>query len=183
MTARRRSRHARWRLGALLAVGLGGCEDDPEVRGWNDEQPAPSASAAPETPVDRLAPGELAPGELEVFGFPVPREMELKHRFPDTVYIQGRVRAEDVSNYVRKHVVVAHVEVGAARTVFPRARIKGDPKKRVFRLDVVAVGPRTKLVIRDVTKSPAPRGLSQKERWERAGFSAQGELLNEKQRE
>lgn len=163
---------------AALVVASAGCDDD--VKTWDHEQVPDRTAASAKPPVDRLAAGELAPGELKVFGFPIPRKMKLELNHGDRAYMVGTVRPEDVSNYVRKHVSVAHVEVGAGKTVFPRARIHGDTRQRDYRIDVIASGADTKLVIRDVTKPKATEGLSQAERWKRAGYSANGKPLNEK---
>src|SRR5690606_26010617 len=62
-------------------------------------QAAPSASAAspPAVPVDRLAPGELAPGTVDVFGFPVPRELEVVSRTRDAALLIGQASPDAVS--------------------------------------------------------------------------------------
>jgi hypothetical protein len=74
------------------------------------------------------------------------------------------------------------VEIGAARTVFPAARIKGGPEGRVFNLEVLPDGPRTRLVIKDVTPPPPPPpGLSDAERWRAAGLTPDGRPLDPKQ--
>jgi hypothetical protein len=158
-----------------LAFALLACErkpDEPTVV----EPKGPTAEKPP--PIDRLAPGELAQGSEEVFGLPIPRQMKLEHRFPKEAYVVGRVTPEAVANYVRTRVTVSHVELGAARTVFPRALIHGAPPDRTFRIEVVPAGLETKLVIRDITKAPAPKGLREADRWRRAGLKPNGEPLD-----
>lgn len=148
--------------------------------GCQRKRPAPPAPAAVSAarPLDHLAPDELAPGKAEVYGFPVPRGMLVESRMKDRAYVSGRVSPEALANYVREHVVVSHVEIGAARTVFPMARIKAGPADRVFNLEVLPDGARTRLVIKDVTPPPPPPpGLTDEERWRAAGLSPDGRPL------
>jgi hypothetical protein len=157
--------------------GLLGC-------GCSSKRPAPgpASSAAPTrpaVPLDHLAPDELAAGKTEVYGFPVPRDMEVESRIADRAYLSGRVSPEALANFVREQVVVSHVEIGAARTVFPMARIKAGPKDRLFTLEVLPDGPRTRLVIKDVTPPPPPPpGLTDAERWRAAGLTPDGRPLD-----
>jgi hypothetical protein len=148
-------------------------------------EPAAVPSAVPSAlPVDHLAPGELAPGKTEVHGFPVPRGMSIESRLLDRVYLRGRVSPEGLANYVRQHVTVSHVEVAAARTVFPQARIKAGPKDRVFNLEVLPDRNGTRLAIVDVTPPPPPPpGLSDAERWRAAGRTPDGKPLDMKKLE
>lgn len=139
------------------------------------------ATASSTLPLDHLAPDELAPGKVEVYGFAVPRGMEVESRLADRAYIGGRVSPEALANYVREQVVVSHVEIGAARTVFPMARIKGGPSDRLFNLEVLPDGSQTRLVIKDVTPPPPPPpGLTDAERWRAAGLGPDGRPLDPK---
>ena len=145
---------------------------------------APVASVAAPTsaaPVDRLAPDELAPGNSLVFGFEVPRGMTVRGAFDDVAYLEGDVAPEAVANYVRDRVEVEHVEIGAARTVFPQARIKAGPPDRYYQFDVVASSPRyTNLSIRDVTpRPPNPPGMTEVDRWRQAGRGPDGKPIRE----
>ena len=138
-------------------------------------------SARAAVPLDHLAPDELAPSKVEVYGFHLPRGMEIESRQADRAYLAGQVSPEALANYVREQVVVSHVEIGAARTVFPTARIKGGPPDRVFNLEVVPDGARTRLVIKDVTPPPPPPpGLTDAERWRAAGLTPDGRPLDPK---
>lgn len=150
--------------------------------------PAPPASAsaasAPATPLDRLAAGELAVGDGEVFGLPVPSGMTVLGRAPDSALLAGEVSPDAVVRYVRDRVVVSHVEVASARTVFPAARIKDGAADRVYRIEVRPERRLTELSVRDVTPPPPPPpGLSDAERWRRAGFSPDGRALDPKRLE
>jgi hypothetical protein len=142
-----------------------------------------SAAAAP-VPLDHLAADELAPGKAEVFGFAVPREMAVESHLGDRAYVSGRVSPEALANYVRQRVTVSHVEIAAARTVFPMARINGGPSGRFFTLEVLPDGPQTRLVIKDTTPPPPPLpGLSDAERWRAAGLGPDGRPLDLKKLE
>jgi hypothetical protein len=139
--------------------------------------PAPAATAST-PPVDHLAPGELAVGSSEVWGFRIPKDMHIEYRYKEAVHLAGSVKADALANYVRDHVVVSHVEIGAARTIFPNARIKGGPEQMVFRFEVSPAPGLTRLVITDVTPPPIEPGLSDEERWRKAGLSPKGEPLD-----
>jgi hypothetical protein len=128
--------------------------------------PTPSATA---TSADRLLPGELAEGQEHAMGLAVPRDMRLLRVFDDSAVARGRVGADAVSNYVRRRVDAATAEIGAARTVFPRAHVKGQPADKVVRIEVVQDIDSTELLLRDLTPHPAPSGLSEDERWRKAG--------------
>ena len=143
-----------------------------------------SSASAPSTlqakPLDRLAADELAAGSANVWGFAVPREMIVEHRYVETAHLVGRVQADALANYVRDRVVVSHVEIGAGRTVFPDARIKGGAPDRVYELDVVPEPGQTRLVIKDTTPLKVTPGLTDAERWRQAGLTPQGRPLDPK---
>ena len=159
-----------------LGVALLGCKEPPPL----DLPPQPKASASA---ADRLAPGELQVGLVDAFGLKLPAGMRVERRYRDAVHATGKIRPEDVSNYLRQRVAVTHVEVGAARTVFPKVRIKGGDAKRTYRLEVVARRGTTLLVVQDITPPPTPKGLSDAERWKRAGMTPDGKPLDMKKLE
>jgi hypothetical protein len=161
-------------VGALLALGC---------RSKSAPAPlaTPSASAAPDPKlVDRLAPGELEPGKSQVFGFEVPRNMDVKGAFLEVAYLEGPVTPEALANYVRERVEVDRVEIGAASTLFPRAHIKRGAPERIYDLVVApGSGPLTELTIRDVTPPrPSPPGMTDAERWRQAGRKPDGTPLD-----
>lgn len=144
--------------------------------------PAGSARAkiAVSKPIDRLAPDELAAGNAEVFGFVVPREMQVEHRYKEATHLIGPVKPDALANYVRERVVVSHVEIGAARTIFPDARIKAGAPDRVYELDVIPEPGITRLIIRDTTRPKVEPGLTDAERWRKAGLTPEGRPLDPK---
>jgi hypothetical protein len=133
--------------------------------------------------VDRLAPGELPPGEEALFGLLLPKGMKVQGQFTETGLAWGPLPAEEVANYVRSRVDVERVEVGAARTIFPAARIKAGPAEHAFRIEVVRESVGTRLIVRDLAPTPPPPpapGLTDAERWRRAGFTPDGKPLDMK---
>ncbi len=138
---------------------------------------APTASSA--KPIDHLASDELAAGSSEVWGFTVPRDMHIEHRFPEIAYVVGPVTPEALANYVRDRVTVSHVEIGAGRTIFPNAKIKGG-SDHYYELDVIPEPGATRLQIQDLTPVKVIPGLSDEERWKQAGLTPQGRPLDMK---
>lgn len=144
-----------------------------------ESRPTPTATdGAPQakTP-DRVAPGTLLEGEVVAFGFRAPKDMRLVARFHDAAHFEGRVKLADLEDYVRARVVARHVEVTPTRSVFPGARIRGGDPKRVYRFELVPKPPDLQLVVRDITPPPPTEGLSEEERWKRAGLTPEGKLL------
>ena len=172
--------HSRLTVGAgrlvlvlLLGPGAAACDANPQASG-QDTKGSPQQTH----PVDRLAPGELGVSSRMVFGFAVPRGLRVDAEFRDAVHLSGAVALNALGKYVRDRVIVSHVEVMGARWVFPNARIKGGDARRVYRLELVSDGGRTHLVIRDTTPPPTVEGLSEPERWKRAGLTPNGKPLN-----
>lgn len=156
----------------VALVCLGACESDQVMPAGTLK-----ATGSAQKPIDRLAPGELGEGKADAFGLTLPRELVIDARFPEAVHASGPVTPEALANYVRTRVDVAHVEIGAARTVFPRARIKAGAAEKTYRIEVVPDGARTRLVVRDITPAPTIQGISEEERWRRAGMKPNGELI------
>ena len=145
------------------------------------EQAAAAAAAsasAGKPPVDRLSPGELSASADVAFGIPVPRGMELTHKFHDVAYIEGRVPQDALVDYVKQRVAAKRVELAENAVIFPRVSVNGQPDNRLYDIEVWSQHGRSRLTIRDVTPVPARQGLSEAQRWERAGLSPTGELLN-----
>lgn len=156
-------------LGLALALALAGCEAGPA--------PQPPANSV-EPALDRLQPGESLPGVETAFGIEVPRGMQLTARFPDVVQLRGRVPLSDLVKYYRKHVKVSAIELGANQAVFPAVYVNGDTSRRVYRIVITDHGARRTIRMTDETKPPAVQGLSEAERWKRAGLQSDGTQLD-----
>lgn len=169
--------HRRLRGALLLSVAWGvalvACRSE-------EPPPAPHADDAPPraTSPDRVAPGALLEGEVVAFGFRAPQDMRLVARFHDAAHFEGRVKLADLEDYVRARVVTRHVEVTPHRSVFPNARIRGGDAQRIYRFEIVPKPPTVQLIIRDITPPPRTEGLSEEERWRRAGLTPDGKLLD-----
>jgi hypothetical protein len=163
---------------ALALLAAAGCRAKSVPPAPGAPSPAGSNRAPPpnEKLVDRLAPGELTPGKSQVFGFEVPQNMRVEGAFLEVAYLEGAVAPEALANYVRERVDIQRVEIGAASTIFSRARIKRGAPDRLY--DIV-VSPRenqrTELTIRDVTPRPKnPPGMTDADRWRQAGRNPDG---------
>ena len=163
-------------------LALAACLSCASCHGTDGNMPAgvSSAQASTRPPVDRLAPNELAAGNAEVWGFVVPLEMQVEHRYQEVTHLVGPVKADALANYVRDRVAVSHVEIGAARTIFPKARIRAGAADKVYEIEVIPEPGRTRLVIRDVTPPKVVPGLTDEERWRQAGLTPQGRPLDMK---
>jgi hypothetical protein len=150
-------------VGSALFVALACTKKEPPRQHL---PPTPSATAAS---ADRLLPGELAEGKEKAMGLAVPRDMQLLRVFDDSALARGRVGADAVSNYVRGRIDATTAEIGAARTVFPRAHVKGQPADKVVRIEIVQELDATELLLLDATPHPVEPGLSEEERWRKAG--------------
>jgi len=129
-------------------------------------------------PVDHLRPGEIAEGTESAFGLPIPRDMRIRERYAESVYAVGRVGFEPLANYVRERVEAKRVDTGPAKTVFVGAVLKSDPGRRVH-VEVRRGGGLVELVVRDETPKPVDPGLSEEEKWKRAGVRPDGGLVPE----
>ncbi|HEY0463886.1 MAG TPA: hypothetical protein VGC79_06740 [Polyangiaceae bacterium] len=167
------------RLALLASLLCASCHAKSELAAGSASS-AQAASQAQKKPVDRLAPDELASGNAEVWGFAVPREMQVEHRYKEVTHLIGRVKPDALANYVRERVIVSHVEIGAARTIFPGARIKGGAVDRVYDLEVIPEPGITRLIIRDTTPPKIVPGLTDAERWRQAGLTPEGRPLDPK---
>jgi hypothetical protein len=166
-------RHAPFFTGLALGLVLCACQSEKEPA----SAPAPSASATP----DRLAPDENLNDAPVAFGMPLPSGMHLTRYFTDAAYFSGRVRFEDALAHVRQHVLARDVEMRTRRAVIPQAYIRGDEKQRLFRIAIESTSEGSQVHIQDITPPPVAQGLSDAERWRRAGRNPDGTLLNPKE--
>ncbi len=130
--------------------------------------------------VDTVPKGELAEGSDVAFGLKLPRDLRVEASFDDAISAVGTVPLEAVTNYVRARVETERVETGPVKTVFAEATLKSDPKRRVqVEIARVASG-KVEVTVRERTPRPLSEpGLSEKERWRRAGIGPNGEALRE----
>jgi hypothetical protein len=180
MTHASRRAGGTWRRrGAALALAtlfaFPACKRAPPVE---DHAPPPPPSAKP---VDRLAPGELIPGDKNAFGIVLPRDVKVDQVFHDVFFTSGPVNASDLANYVRPLVKDGTVNVGATATVFDQVRPVADPSHLLFvRIYAGPMGRGARMEVRDVTPPPLSSAPSPEERWKQLGLSPQGKILDPK---
>ncbi|HEY6726926.1 MAG TPA: hypothetical protein VI197_22995 [Polyangiaceae bacterium] len=166
----------------LLFAGGGvalGCD-----RNTAAPSPSTSQSGAPKTP-DRLAPGELREGNGTLFGLKLPVGMKVDAQFPQSAHASGLVSVEKLANYVRQRVTVSRVELAASGTVFPQATIRGGDPARRYQIEVSSKGRTAKLSVLwlNPPKPPPVVGISEEQRWQRAGVTPDGKLIGQQQLE
>lgn len=155
---------------AAAVCGMGGCLPDER-----SDTLLPSGIAR-STPVDTTEPNEIAEGEVLAFGLALPRDIEIDAQAADTTYATGRLSFEALANYVRERVTASRVDTGPAQTVFVDAVVKRDPKK-VVQVEVRNKRGRVQLIVRDRTPKPVDQGLTEAERWRRAGLTPDGRAI------
>jgi hypothetical protein len=163
------------RAAALLALPLlaaAGCQEEADTL-----MPMGLGALRP-VPVDATLPGELAEGDISAFGFPIPRKMRVTARYPDEFYCVGRLKLEDVSNYVRARIDPLKIETGPSRTVFLDAPLKDDPKLAV-EVSIAQKRDMVQMIVRNRTRVPDEEGekLSEEERWKRLGLTPDGKVI------
>jgi hypothetical protein len=162
-----------WRLVLALSIaGLACHRREPEA------EPAPAPSA---TPVDRLAPGELVPGDGKAFAVALPRGMSVDQALTDVVYASGPMAASDLANFVRAHVRDGQVSVGATATVFDQVKAIDDPSRLLFiRVFPGPMGRGARMEVRNVTPPVQPNLASPEERWKQMGLTPEGKIRDPK---
>jgi hypothetical protein len=151
--------------GLLLAVACGSHKTAQRTTG--------DAGAAP-VPLDRLLPSELGQSGALVFGFPIPPGMRVTRRYPDSVYLQGPGSATTLKEYIEGHVVAGPSEVDGHRRTYSGTRIRGGDASRVYRIELDDLRGSRQIIITDTTPKSVEPGLSNEERWKRAGFLPDG---------
>ena len=169
LPGRRRDREP---LALALAVALaaGGCRERRSPAEL--EAPAPPP-VAPQLPVDRTLPGELAEGTEKAFGLMLPRVMVVRGRFTDFIVGAATVSPDQVANYIRQRVAANQVETGPVKTVFSGAVVQGQPDV-LLTIEVLSHGGYTELQVHNLSLVKSAPGLSEDERWQQAGLKRDG---------
>lgn len=136
-----------------------------------------------ELPPDRLAPSEVVESKEKAFGLPLPRVSEVKARFPTTMHVTSRLTAEELANFVRARSKGGKSTPGATSTVLEGVTPRDDDTKRLtieIRPSRSADGMKSEMIVRDTTPPPLAPGLTDEERFRRAGLKPDGTLLDPK---
>jgi hypothetical protein len=168
-----------WAMTAWVGLALLGCGKGP---GSSSGPTAAGSGASPPstaTPVDHLAPGELAESKVSLFGLRMPYAMRLQFQFDTEALAVGEVEPEQVANYVRARVTGGKLSVGASQTLFEDVHVGTDA--RPLRIKIERLKGLCRLEVRDTTPPPPPPGpppQNDVERWRRAGYNPDGTLID-----
>ncbi|MBS2011840.1 MAG: hypothetical protein JST00_03040 [Deltaproteobacteria bacterium] len=134
-------------------------------------------------PPDHLAPNEVVEGKEKAFGLPLPRVSEVKARFATTVHVTSSLTAEQLVNFVRARSKGGKATPGATTTLLEGVTPRDDEQKRLtieIRPARASDGTKSEMIVRDTTPPPLEPGLSDDERFKRAGLKPDGTLLDPK---
>jgi hypothetical protein len=146
------------------------------------QQPEVSSELASEVSApDRLKPDERLPEAETAFGLPIPPGMRLTRHFDDSAYFSGPVELQSALEHVRSHVQAQDVELMGRSAIFARAYINGDALQRLFRIEVTPLANGSQVYLKNITPQAATRGLSETEKWSRAGRNPDGTPLDPNQ--
>ena len=157
-----------------LALGLAACEAEKNKPKLTLRQGSKPANT------DRLAKGEKLPGRKLVFGLEVPRWLTVTLQHAQVAQLSGHRSLEEVTRYFQRYVSAAHIEATGRRVVFPKAFINALGSKRLFRIEIAEQDHFVNVRISEITPPNVTRGISEKERWKRAGRNSDGSLRNRK---
>ncbi len=175
-------------LGAFGAMAVGtGCERNEPRRVEHADGPAKPKVA---TPVDRLAPGELEPSDELAFGLPIPKGMRVVRRFDDATHAKGRIDHDELVEYLKRRLSTSHVTYKLDKVVFPEVQLRdapsneagdeadGEAPPKTLQIEVWADRDMTWMRVKDTTVPPLVEGLTEAERWRRAGMHPDGSPLD-----
>lgn len=143
-----------------------------------DEPPPPDRTR----PSDHLVVGEAVEGKERVFGLALPRLARIAARGDRMVDVYSALSPEDLVNFVRERVKDGKITPGSSSTLLVDVTPLGDPAKRVT-IDVHAFhggdgAVRSEMVVRDTTALPVEPGLSDEQRWQKAGLTPSGQIAD-----
>ena len=154
----------------LLLVALAACKEK-EVPKTEDKPP------------DRLAPNEVVEGTEHAFGLPLPRVARVAARLRDSVHVTSTLTPEQLVNFVSARVKEGKTTPGSSSTVLENVIPRDDNTKRIT-IDIRPLrtpdGNKSEMVIRDTTPPPFEPGLTEAERYKKAGLTPEGKLLDPK---
>ena len=134
-------------------------------------------------PKDQLAPNEIVEGKDRAFGLPLPRVARVAARFEKTVHVLSPLTPEDLTNFVRARVKDGKVTPGTNGTQLLDVIPRDDQQKRLT-IDVRTVrtgdGTRSEMIVRDTTPLPVEPGLTDEQRFKKAGLTPDGKIADPK---
>ncbi|HVH47927.1 MAG TPA: hypothetical protein VM925_36585 [Labilithrix sp.] len=161
---------------ASFTLVASGCKKKEEAT----PAPAPSVRAS----ADHLAKGEIPEGRERAFTLPLPLHSTIKASFVGSVHVASPHTQEELSNFVRARVKGGKSSSGATETQFDQVVATKDPSKTLtiqIRTAPIAGEYRSQMVINDVTPIPEEPGMTDTDRWRKAGMTPDGKLIDRKQ--
>lgn len=140
------------------------------------QQPPPDETKPP----DHLAHDEVVEGKERAFGLPLPRMSQVKARFPKTVHVESPLTPEELVNFVRARVKDGKITPGTSGTKLGDVTPLADPQKRLT-IDVRPLrgsDSKSEMLVEDTTPLPVEPGLSDDQRWQKAGFLPTGHVAD-----
>lgn len=164
-------------LVSLLAIAIAGPGCKPK------QQAPPSPAPSTRSSADHLAKGEIPEGKERAFTLPLPLHSTIKARFPGSIHVGSPLSHEELSNFVRLRVKDGKTSSGASETRFENVVVTKDSTRTLvieIRKAVIVGEYRSQMVVNDVTPPPPEPGLSDADRWKKAGMTPDGKLLDPK---
>jgi hypothetical protein len=163
---------------AALALTVAACRAHPPP---DLMAPDTGASAeADETPVDRLAPGELVEGSDEAYGLKLPRGLDVTSRFAPVVYASGRLPVRPVVDYLRARLQGGELREGPTSATFQHVLVRGGQPDRELSVHVAQTVAGVTVEMRNTTPPRIPDMPNDAERMKRVGLNPHGGFLDPK---
>ena len=142
--------------------------------------PPPAPAAVASKPVDRLAPGEAAPGVETAYELQLPRGSVVEARFGATVHAKIPLPPEQVATFVQQQTDGAEAVMGPNGTIFPNLRVKGSDVGHHLRIEIstAPMGDGTTLVVDRIEEREPPAPMDPAEVMKKAGLNPDGTLLD-----
>lgn len=160
-------------LGALLAMAA--CKSKP-----------PPEPSEPPAPLDHLAENESPEGTERAFALVLPRHARVTARVDTSVTARTPLPVAQLAAYVRAHVTTpgdAGPPPAGAVSRFADVVVPAEPARHLaieLRALPQAGDARSEMIVRDVTPPPVEPGLTDEQRWNKAGLGPDGKLLDPK---
>jgi hypothetical protein len=123
--------------------------------------------------------GELPTGRETAFGLKLPRQVKIVTREPFRIHAEGRIQPERVANYIRLNVNAEAIDVGAAKTIFNQAVVKGTTEPKL-RIEVAKSGKGTRLTLHNLTPQKVDPSLKKEDIQKLHGYDQTGQIVDPK---
>ena len=137
----------------------------------------PTVPEASATPVDQLAPGELAEGPDRAFGIALPRDIQIKRSFVDAVHARGPFRVHSLVRYFAARLDGGSVHEAMDAATFEHVRAHGKPDQELL-VQISSVFDGADVEIHTIIRPPAPNLPDEAARWRQVGLTPDGRLAD-----